>query len=246
VFLILNNPGIIIYISFQLSYIISIGLLLYSQKIKEVKKPSLKILLSGVISVVLSWPILMYYFQEVSLMSIIFTPLILTLIQIIIFISGIFMLFPFLIDLAGPLAYFLKLILLFLEKITLMFSYINFPVYIGRSWGVMLILLFYLLYIFWDNHIFKKNYRGILFVLFIVVFLFNSFYDILDDKRVIVSFINVGQGDSILIECKEVGKVILIDGGAKNDYQDMGEQEVLPYLKRKGIKKLKFSTGVIK
>ncbi len=236
--LIIINPGIIFYISFQLSYIISIGLLLYSDKIREVKKTILRVLLSGVISVVLSWPILIYYFQEVSLMSILFTPIISPFIQIVVFISGIFMLFPFFIELAGPLSYFLKLILIFLEKITLMFSYINFPVYIGKSWGLTSILLFYLLYIFWDNHIFKICCRKILFVLFIILVLYNSFLDYLDDKRVIVSFINVGQGDCILIECKEVGKVILIDGGAKNDYVDMGKREVLPYLKRKGIKKI--------
>lgn len=236
--LIIINPGVIFYISFQLSYIISIGLLLYSEKIKEVKKSILKVLLSGVISVILSWPILMFYFQEVSLMSIVFTPLISPLIQLIIFISGIFMLFPFLIDLARPLSYFLKLILMFLEQITVLFSSINLPVYIGKPWGILTIILFYILYIFWNNHIFKMYYRKLLLGLFIVMFFYSSLLDLIDNKKVIVTFINVGQGDCILIECKEVGKVILIDGGAKNDYQDMGKREVLPYLKRKGIKRI--------
>ena len=236
--LITINPGVIFYISFQLSYIISIGLLLYSGKIKEVKKSILKVLLSGVLSVILSWPILIFYFQEVSLMSIVFTPLISPLIQMIIFISGIFMLFPFLIDLVGPLSYFLKLILMLLEQITVVFSNINLPVYIGKPWGFSTIILFYILYIFWNNKVFKISYRKLLLGFFIVLFFYSSLIDLIDNKKVIVTFINVGQGDCILIECKEVGKVILIDGGAKNDYQDMGKREVLPYLKRKGIKKI--------
>ncbi|KAF0091523.1 MAG: competence protein ComEC [Fusobacteria bacterium] len=238
VVLIIINPGIIFYISFQLSYVISIGLLLYSEKIKEIKKPIVKILLSGIISVILSWPILIFYFQEVSLMSIFFTPLISPLIQLIIFISGIFMFFPFFIDLIGLLTYFLKLILILLEQITLVFSNINLPVYIGKPWGLANIILFYLLYIFWNNQIFKKYYRKVLLGVFIVLLFYNTLLEFFDSKKVIVTFINVGQGDCILIECKEMGKVILIDGGAKNDYQDMGKREVIPYLKRKGIKKI--------
>lgn len=238
VILIMINPGIIFYISFQLSYIISIGLLLYSEKIKEVKKPIIKILQSGFISVVLSWPILIFYFQEVSLMSIVFTPLISPLIQLIIFISGILMLFPFFIELAVPLSYFLKLILMFLEQITIFFSKFNLPVYIGRPWSLTSIILFYLLYLFWDNQIFKIYYKKLLIVFFIFLFFYSSLIDLIDNMKVVVTFINVGQGDCILVECKEVGKVILIDGGVKNDYQDMGEREVLPYLKRKGIKKI--------
>lgn len=238
VLLMIINPGVIFSISFQLSYIISIGLLLYSENIMELDKPILKILISGVLSVILSWPILVYYFQEVSFMSLFFTPLISPFIQLIIFITGIFMLFPYLIELAPPLSIFLKSILLLLEKIIVLFSDIKLPLYIGSPWCLTSIVLFYVLYAFWNNQIFRTKYRKLLIVIFLTIFLYNSFLDFTDNRRVVVSFINVGQGDCILIECKEVGKVILIDGGAKNDYLDMGEREVLPYLKRKGIKNI--------
>jgi competence protein ComEC len=125
-----------------------------------------------------------------------------------------------------------------LEKMTSLFTDINLPVYIGIPWGLNSIILFYVLYAFWNNQIFRKKYKKILVCLFLTIFIYNSCIDVLDNKRVVVSFINVGQGDCILIECKEVDKVILIDGGAKNDYLDMGEREVLPYLKRKGIKNI--------
>lgn len=238
VFLMIINPGVIFSISFQLSYIISIGLLLNSEKTMVAGKPIIKLLISGILSVILSWPILVYYFQEVSLMSLFFTPIISPVIQLIIFIAGIFMLFPFLIELAIPLSIFLKFILLFLEKITILFTDLKLPLYIGAPWGITSIVLFYFLYAFWNNQIFIRKYRKLLVIIFLAIILHNNFLDIMDNRRVVVSFINVGQGDSILIECKEVGKVILIDGGAKNDYLDMGKREVLPYLRRKGIKKI--------
>jgi competence protein ComEC len=238
VLLMIINPGVVFSISFQLSYIISIGLLLNNEKIMEVGKPILKLLFSGILSVILSWPILVYYFQEVSLMSLFFTPIISPVIQLIIFITGILMLFPFLMEIAVPLSIFLKLILILLEKITILFKDINLPVYIGMPWGLTSIILFYVLYVFWNNQIFMRKYRKLLVCVFLIIFSYKGCIDIIDNRQVVVSFINVGQGDCILIECKEVDKVILIDGGAKNDYLDMGEREVLPYLKRKGIKNI--------
>lgn len=238
VILMVINPGVILSISFQLSYIISVGLLLGREKIMKVASPIHRILITGIISVILSWPILLHYFQEVSLMSIFFTPLISPLIQLIIFITGIFMLFPFLIELAFPISVFLKLLLLLLEKITILFSDIDLPVYSGISWGLITIVLFYIIYSFWSNKIFRQRYRKLFMCIFLMSFTYNNFVDTLDNKRVVVSFINVGQGDCILIECKELDKVIMIDGGPKNEYLDMGQREVLPYLKRKGIRKI--------
>lgn len=238
VFLMMINPGVIFSVSFQLSYVISAGLLLYREKLMKIVNPLIRIFISGFASMLLSWPVLLYYFQEVSLMGMFFTPLISPLIQIIIFISGILMLMPFLIEMAIPVSIFLKSLLMFLEKITFIFSSINLPVYKGVSWGLVSIILFYVVYIFWNNKIFRKKYSKVILCLFIITLTYNDCIDMLDNKRVIVNFINVAQGDCILIECKEQGLVVLIDGGANNEYLDMGEREVLPYLKRKGIKKI--------
>lgn len=232
------NPGVIFQISFQLSYIISTGLLLYSSHIKKIENQFFKLLAGGVLSVVLSWPILMEYFQEVSLMSIIFTPVISPLIQLIIFVSTILMIVPFLMNLLRPLTVFLNILLIILDKTTLFFSDVNLPVFYGKPWGFIFIILFYLLVAFWDNLIFREGYRKMFIIILIILSIYNISVDRFDDKKVVITFINVGQGDSVLIECKEVGEVILIDGGVKNEFLDMGKSAVLPYLKRNGIRKI--------
>jgi competence protein ComEC len=50
-----------------------------------------------------------------------------------------------------------------------------------------------------------------------------------------VTFISVGQGDSIVLSSK--GQHALIDGGGVKDGADTGERFVLPYLRQRGIKR---------
>ncbi len=64
----------------------------------------------------------------------------------------------------------------------------------------------------------------------------------LGGKELTVTFLDVGQGDSILIETPN-GKNILVDGGGKETGElraqtSVGEKVVVPFLQRKGINKL--------
>lgn len=91
---------------------------------------------------------------------------------------------------------------------------------------------------------FKRSLKGslpLIFVLLIAAILLTQF-NLLDDSKAMLSsdtklrihFIDVGQGDSILIQFPD-GETSLIDGGSRG-YED----SVLQYLKRQGIKRIDY------
>ncbi len=62
------------------------------------------------------------------------------------------------------------------------------------------------------------------------------------DHMVRVTFLDVGQGDSTVVELPD-GQVMLIDGGATHDRLDMGRGVVAPYLWNRGIRKIDHVVG---
>ena len=75
---------------------------------------------------------------------------------------------------------------------------------------------------------------AVLLLLFIIVLLIPAgFYN---RGMLEIDFIDVGQGDSILLKTPQ-GKFILLDGGGSTLY-DVGKTTVLPYLHRRGIRSL--------
>ena len=82
----------------------------------------------------------------------------------------------------------------------------------------------------------KSRILVFLFILLLVLFIYNSF-----PKDLKISFIDVGQGDSCLI-VTPFNKKILIDGGGseQNDNYDIGEETLIPYLLGRGINKLDY------
>lgn len=88
----------------------------------------------------------------------------------------------------------------------------------------------------------KIIYKNVLAILMILIIIFNinfkNFYNGICD-RLLINFVDVGQGDCTLIRYK--GKNVLIDGGGSldNDY-NVGEKVLLPYLLDKGIKRIDY------
>jgi competence protein ComEC len=109
--------------------------------------------------------------------------------------------------------------------------------------GVALIVLYYaglLLFIYaytatGDKKRSSVLATGLIMIAFfvIVICLPGSIYN---RGKLEVTFIDVGQGDSILIKTPR-GKFILVDGGG-SDFSDPGARKVLPYLYYRGVREL--------
>ncbi len=65
------------------------------------------------------------------------------------------------------------------------------------------------------------------------ILLFASFSEA-SEKKLRITFLDVGQGDGAVIQCPD-GKTIVVDAGPKTPGYDAGERNVAPFLKRNGI-----------
>jgi competence protein ComEC len=140
-----------------------------------------------------------------------------------------------------------------LNKLVNFFSQLPFALYFTKSPTLIFVLLYYgVLYLFLkflkEKNKFKFSKSNIVFIFLIVfsisawqAFGANSSSTVLNKNKLTVSFLDVKQGDSILIESPS-GKKVLIDGGpyetSNEDSFDAGSRIVFPYLRKKGINAL--------
>lgn len=222
--LLVYNPYYIYNVGFLFSFIISFYLILFHNKINQVKNYFVQILLISTISFLASLPILINNFYMINIISpfinILFVPFISCLI------------FPLcLITLCFP---FLDIILFFflmiLESISLFLNHFNIEL-VMCSIPIYLCLLYYLLITF---VIIKPKYSYLLII--VLLFHHNVRYF---NQNSYLTMIDVGQGDSTLIEHKNVA--ILVDtGGVVNSNYSIALNTTIPYLKSLGIQKLNF------
>lgn len=242
------NPFILCDIGFILSFGGTIGIVLLSKRInfKISERYVLfnnnnifKIILET-FSVTLSaqlilFPIMCYYFNTVSLISILTNLLVcpfvefITILGLILYILSLIF-FP----LAKLIAYVLITLISFLISISSFCSSLPFANILITTPKFFHIVLYYiiLMKIFNRKSVLKSDRisRNILNLISLLIILNIILSAYIPKNYIEVNFIDVGQGDSIHIKTPH-GKNILIDGGGSegSDY-DIGEKVLIPYI----------------
>ena len=194
-------------------------------------------------------PILALYFYEISLSSfvanIVFVPLytwVIVPLNVVLVLLGVFCR-----PLADGLIYVYEPLRLLLNDAILWAKDLPYQMWIIGKPNLLLLIILYLfilaLFICWSK---RKRVA-----LLVVVVLLVSSVEIPKyiQSNVLITFINVGQGDCILIELPYKRQTILIDSGGLLRFQEaewkqrdtvyeVGKQVVVPYLKGKGISKI--------
>lgn len=257
------QPMWIFDVGFQLSFTVTFFILWgykYVYHLLPIKegfiKNSLTLLM---ITQLASFPLSFYYFNHYSLLSIIFNLLVVPLFSFILPVGIISLLFGSLnLYVGNLLAYiqseFLELLFAIIHKGT-KFTYFNFY---GSFDSFLLVILIFII-IFWL--LYRSDFKNSLLPLMIkkriyifekiilITIIFTLLISVItQSEQGAITFIDVGQGDSILVEAPS-GYNILIDSGGKVDFPkeewqkrknpfDVGKDIILPYLQYKGSSKI--------
>lgn len=248
---VLLNPYVLFHIGFQLSFLISFSLILSANTIFTYFTGYFKPLLAVTIqSQFIALPVIFYNFYEISWLSIplniVYIPFISIMILPSVFLLFfIVLIFPKLAQMMMPL---LESLLTFAHEMLTIFEQIPFTmITVGKISKIEAILLFCI--VVYGCYQFEKQKQWqaliiptVLLVMFITALKVAPYLNPHGE----VTFIDVGQGDSILIELPFRKAVYLIDTGGqvsyfaeewrqKNRSFDVGRDIVTPYLKAKGI-----------
>ncbi len=220
------NPYYLYNISFQYSYLISFSLVLFSYKLKSIKNKIMKSLYTSFISFLVSFPICIYNFYQVNVFSIILNIFLIPFVSIIIFpLSLVCFIIP-------KLSVILNIFTSILQFISLTIYKYKIGQIVFSKPSIIIVLIYYILiYLFIYN---KKN------IYLLIIIVSHKLYPLINSSFT-VTYLDVGQGDSIFIKYPHNQGNILIDtGGIVNSDYQVAINKTIPYLKSFGVTKLDY------
>ena len=222
--LIIINPYLIYSISFMFSVIITFFIILSSDILKE-KTYVKKLIYISIICFLASIPILSFSFFKINLLTPFYNVIFVPIISFIIFPFSLIIFFiPFFDNAYNEILNILEYMILSLDKIKL-FTF-------ALSKSNLIIIFTYYIFLFLSIKINKKY-----IILFFIMLIININSRFLITKPNI-TFLDVGQGDSMTITLPK-GKTILIDtGGTFMSSYSIIKNKTIPYLNSNGINKL--------
>jgi competence protein ComEC len=272
------NPYYVFNIGFQLSFLTTIGILWAFPKMNRklpIRPAWLRSVVS--ITLIAQWfsfPLSIYYFNQFSLLSFIANLVIVPIISLIILPLGYLALFIGWVHpgLAYAIAKVIDSLLGGIYWVVNQLSNWGPMHYIWATpsvlWMIGYYILFYFMLIYWVKGIdrihpkLREKWDGFyishaavkrwwvvpVLTLLFIVHIFTAYFVPWEPNTFKMTFIDVGQGDSILLETFE-GHRILIDGGGTIDFSgsleewrqrkdpfEVGKDVVVPYLKHRGIR----------
>ena len=225
IILVLLNSMIIYDMGFQFSYIISSGLIIYSRNIKNIKNKLQQRLIISISCFLLSLPICIYYYYQINIFSIILNIIFIPFISIIIIpLCILTFIFPFIYNI-------LSLFINLLEYSNQLINSINIFTITFCKPNIIIIIIYYLII-----YLIKNNYKYL--ILLIIVLCIHKLYSYYNPNFEI-TYLDVGQADSIIIKYPHNKKNIMIDTGgiADTDYL-VTTNKTIPYLRSIGIIKI--------
>jgi competence protein ComEC len=241
------NPSFAFELGFQLSFLMTFVLITSIYVLKNASPLRLLIITSFICSI-FSFPIILYHFFEFSLLSIPFNVLYIPFVSMLLFpISFISLLLA---KFAPKVIVIVKEIIEFIFYFSVVFmekaQFLKMTVVLGRPVEWLFILYFAgILFFLYRWEVTKRIH-----IMYIVPFLTACFIHWglpYANPKATVSFINVGQGDSILVELPFRKAVYMIDTGGtvsfnqkdwekREEEYDVTKEVVLPFIKAKGIR----------
>lgn len=258
------NPYFILDIGLQLSYGGTIGIVLIYPILKKYKKKKedktgrikkvlykikdkiLDTILITISANLVIFPIVLFHYNIMSFTFIISNLLISPIIGIIIILGFLSVFASYIVSpISKIMFFFLQILLSVLAQIAhfcaeLPLSKVYFPT--PKKYIIIIYYIFLIYFILVKNKIItgKKIGKKVFIIFIIIVIILNLILNFIP-KTFTISFIDVGQGDSMLISTPK-GNNIIVDGGGSRDETsfNIGKQTLIPYLLNKGITKLDY------
>lgn len=243
--LLVFNPFYLFSVSFQLSFIATISIIIITPRVAELLYPYKgKFInsLAGIIAVNIGLlPINAYYFNFLPLLGIVANLISIPILSISLIIGMCMIifnyLFPFMNSFLGVILNLLLNINSIIVNFLGDFPIINFNIFSPDLFTIICyyILLSIVIGLIKLHSMDIKIKKFILYYLLITVLIITVQLNL--NESIEVHFIDVGQGDSILLRTK-ASNYLIDTGGSFNDDFDIGKNITLPYLLKNGINRL--------
>lgn len=223
------NPYYIYSIGFMYSFTIS-GFLIYYSKLIQKKGYFQKILIISLIAFLASFPISLYNNFELNFFSPILNLMFVPLVTLIIFpLSFIVLFIPSLVTVYSALISVLEHISLWCSS-TISYSFI-----FGKPFIIMIVFYYVSVVMILNDH---KRKLGYALLSLLLVIQYNSKIFL---SSVRITMLDVGQGDSLLLELPfNKGNILIDTGGLVNSSYSLSKNITIPYLKSLSIKKIDY------